>query len=356
MTHAPSEREEGSPEEILQRVARISLFVAAGAATIAFFFAAPKAAVRGWLLAYVLFSQAALGSLALLLIHNLTPVRFGVHFGPRLKTVLWGIPLLAFFWIPVALNLDAIYHWVSSPAALPPQVHKVYLNPLSFQLRTVVALAGWMLFATLILIFGLIPRFMAAAGLVFFGLSSYVFGFDWILSIGAPFISSSFNAEMAIQCLAAGLAVCAICAPGVTDKQARGDVGGFLLAACLGVFYFGLMAFIVYWYGNLPDQAEWYLERSGHWLFALGGAVLFGSAIPIVSLLFGAVRNNGRPLRLVGASALLGMALHNLWLFAPVMSAMSMLAAALSFLAMMGVFAVVAWSGRRMIERERSDG
>ena len=206
-----------------------------------------------------------------------------------------------------------------------------------------------MLFGVLLLVNDTVSRLTAALGLVFFGVSSYVFGFDWILSVGAPFISSAFNAEIAIQCLMAGLAACALFAPAVGDRQARGDVGGFLLAASLGVAYFGLMSFIVNWYGDLPDQARWYLDRGGRWQVVLVAAVIFGAAVPIVSLLYGSVRNYGRPLRLVGASALLGIALHNLWLFSPLMTAQAILAAVIAFIAMVGALIRVQQWARRLI-------
>ena len=70
----------------------------------------------------------------------------------------------------------------------------------------------------------------------------------------------------------------------------------------------------------------------------------------------GSVRNNGRPLRFVGASALLGIALHNLWLFAPLMTAQSILAAVIAFIAMTGALVAVQRLGRRFIpEGRRSD-
>ncbi len=351
MTLAPTHgraQARGVPRGVLA-----ALFIAAGAATIAFFVVDPRAAVRGWLLAFILFSQVVLGGLALLLIHNLVHVRWGIRFSPPLKALILAAPLLAILWIPIALHLGGVYPWVSAPPHVPSDVQAAYLNPKSFVLRSVIAFAGWTLFAVLLLISETIPRLTAALGLVFFGLSSYVFGFDWILSAGAPFISSSFNAEMAIQCLMAGLAACALFAPDVADRQARGDAGAFLLASSLAVFYFGLMAYIVNWYGNLPDQAEWYLDRGGRWLFVLVAAVVFGAAVPIVSLLFGSVRDNGRPLRLVGVSALLGIGLHNLWLLAPLMTAQAILAAVISFMAMTGALVAVQRLGHRFIPEGR---
>ncbi len=336
------------PQALIPPALLSVVFAAAGLATVAFFILYPQAAARGWLAAFVFFSQIVLGSLALLLLHGLVEARWGIAFGPLLKAFVLGVPLLAFFWIPVAIHLSAVYPWALSPSAIPHDVGKRYLNPASFQLRSIVALAGWVLFSVLLLISGTMSRVTAALGLVFFGLSSYVFGFDWILSTGAPFISSSFAAEMAIQCILAALAACALFAAGVGDEQARGDVGGFLLAASLGVFYFAMMAYIVNWYGNLPDQAAWYLDRSDAWLVA-AAAVLFGAAIPIVSLLYGSVRNSGRALGFVGISALAGVALHDLWLLAPLMTPSAILAAVVSFIAMVGLLVAVQRLGRGLI-------
>lgn len=163
-----------------------ALFIAAGAATIAFFIVDPLAAARGWLAAFVLFSQVVLGGLALLLIHNLVHVRWGTHFSPILKALILGVPLLAVLWIPIALHLGGLYPWASAPPHVPSDVQAAYLNSKTFVLRSVIAFAGWMLFAVLLLISKTIPRLTAALGLVFFGLSSYVFGFDWICQLARP--------------------------------------------------------------------------------------------------------------------------------------------------------------------------
>ena len=113
----------------------------------------PEAAAAAGSCAFVLFSQMALGSMALLLIHNLVHVRWGVHFGRLLKALVLGVPLLAILWIPIAIHLGALYPW-ALPAQVPPDVHAAYLNPASFALRSIVALAGWVLFAVLLLING----------------------------------------------------------------------------------------------------------------------------------------------------------------------------------------------------------
>ena len=47
-------------------------------------------AARGWLIAFSVFSQIVLGSLALLLLHELTSTRWGVAFGPGAEAAVVG--------------------------------------------------------------------------------------------------------------------------------------------------------------------------------------------------------------------------------------------------------------------------
>ena len=329
-----------------------AVFIIAAIVAIALFLISPQEAARGWLIAFSVFSQIALGSLALLLIHNLTATSWGAAFGPILRRLLWGVPLLALFFLVIAFNLPAIYPWAASPESIPHDVARYYLNPLGFWVRSAIAIGGWLWFATQLLN-GPIGRLSAAVGLTFFGLSSYVLGYDWFLSIGAPFISSSFFGEIAIQSLLAALAAAALFAPDVSDEQARSDLGAFLIAGCLGVFYFELMALIINWYGNLPDQAAWYLERVGPWAAVAGDAALLGTAIPIAALLWGSVRASGSGLRLVGISVLCGIALHMLWLFAPLATRLALISAVAALAAMVAALAALVPIGERYLSGRR---
>lgn len=328
-----------------------TVFIAGAIAIIVLFFIFPQDAARGWLIAFSVFSQIALGSLALLLIHHLTSTCWGEAFGPVFRRLLWGVPLVAIFFVAIALSLTAIYPWAASPASIPHDVARYYLNPAGFWLRSVIALAGWVLFAALLLT-GSMGRLTAALGLTFFGLSGYVLGYDWILSIGAPFISSSFFAEMAVQAMVAALATAALFAPAIENERARSDIGAFLIAGCLALFYFELMALAINWYGDLPDQATWYLDRAGPWAAVAGAAALFGAAIPIVSLLWSSVRASGTALRLIGVSVLCGVILHNVWLFAPIAAPLVLVLAAVSGVVMVAaLIALEPIAGNFLFER-----
>src|SRR5262249_28131577 len=102
------------------------LFIAAGIATVILFVIFPREAAHGWLIAFAVFSQIALGSLALLLIDSLTGTRWGKAFGGVLRSFLLGIPLSAIFWLLIAFNLRTIYPWAASPETIPPDVAQIY--------------------------------------------------------------------------------------------------------------------------------------------------------------------------------------------------------------------------------------
>ena len=79
------------------------------------------------------------------------------------------------------------------------------------------------------------------------------------------------------------------------------------------------MAVLVIWYGDLPREEAWFVEREQ---FAVAGAglgrfVLLASVVPILSLMLARVRNSRFALRRVAASVLVGLAFYDAYLIAP---------------------------------------
>jgi hypothetical protein len=330
--------------------------VAAAIVAAVLFLLVPQPMIRGWLAAFVIVSQIALGGLALLLIDRLTGTRWASGFGPYLTLFAAAVPVLALLWIPIAINLPALYDWAANANKVPSDVASIYLNPTAFRAISLVACAGWAFFA-LLLLKGWLTRLAAAIGLLFYGLAFNVIAYNWILSTDAPFASSAFGAGMAVQNIMAALAAAGLFAAQVEDAQARRDLGSFLLAASLALLYFALISYLIDWYGDLPDQADWYNRRSGAWDWCIAAAAVFGCFIPILALLFGQVRQSIRGLRLVAASALLGIALHDLWLFAPLIGPWTLVC----FAASLTIASILALGLARFVVRatqpwERADG
>ncbi len=318
---------------------RDAAFVGAGWAALLLVLAAffdAKVAATGWLVGFVFWAQILVGALTLVMIHRLTGGRWGEIIAPVIAPTAAAVPLLILLAIPLFVAIPALYPWPAHPPAIKPDVLSLYLNVPSFIVRSVLALVGWAALALALPHWhGRYGEFVAALGLVFHAVVISSVSIDWYLSLEAPFTSSSFGASVAVSALVGALAWAALLMPAAEDDAAVGDVGGLLLACILGITYIDFMAVLVIWYGDLPREEIWFAERDRFpWLAAGVAAFLLVSLLPVLALLLGKVRNARKPLCLVGACVLAGLAIYDAYLIAPVGGAAAL---ATSFLAVVGI-------------------
>ncbi|WP_271585919.1 hypothetical protein [Bradyrhizobium sp. CCBAU 53415] len=283
--------------------------------------------LRGWLVAFAIWSCAPIGSMALLLIHRLTGGRWGVVAAPVLRTLAAMMPLVAIAFVPVLAGLTDIYPWAATPSRIKPDVTFWYLGQSSFILRALIALIGW---CVLGLTFAVRAggRLPAALGLAFYGFTISMVAVDWFLSVEPHYVSTAFASMIAIQQLLAALAVVAVWGTSHIAGEGRSDIGKLLMATLLGVVYLEYMTFVVAWYGDLPHKAGWFIERStAAWTAALVATFALGAILPFAMLLFAGVRGSRAGLRAVGLLLLLGTSMHFAWLLVPAFSEQSAVAA-----------------------------
>jgi hypothetical protein len=280
-----------------------------------------RSLLRGWLVAFAIWSCIPIGSMTLLLIHRLTGGEWGHAAAPILRPAAAMVPLVMLAFVPVLIGMRDIYPWAADPTAIPADVARWYLNEVSFVIRTLIALAGWSLLGV-IFAAGFGSRLLAGLGLAFFGLTISLVAVDWYLSLEPNYVASAFAATIAVQQLLAALAVAALIGGATIEGNVAGDIGGLLIATVLGVAYLELMTFVVAWYGDLPDKASWFLKRAtSGWIAVLCGAVLLGAVLPFSMLLKKAVRDSPRGLRLAASLILFGTLLHFVWLLVPAFDA-----------------------------------
>ena len=299
-------------------VAGVALLLGAeGLLTVARLFVPIEPLLRGWLVAFAIWSTVPIGSMVLLMIHRLTGGEWGVAAAPVLCPAAAMTPLALLAFVPVLIALPHVYPWAADPSAIPADVARWYLNAPSFWIRAVIALGGWSVLA-IVFAAGFGSRLLAGLGLAFFGLTISLVAVDWYLSLEPHYEATAFAAMIAIQQLLAALAVAAVVGSPMIEGKVAGDLGGLLMATLLGVVYLELMTFVVAWYGDQPDKAEWFLKRaSPGWLSLLVVALLMGAAVPFGMLLIEAVRRSRRGLRVAGSLILFGSALHIAWLLVP---------------------------------------
>jgi hypothetical protein len=273
--------------------------------------------LHGWLVAFAIWSSVPIGSMALLMIHRLTGGGWGVVAAPVLCPAAAMTPFALLAFVPILVALPHVYPWAADPSPIPADVAHWYLNAPSFWIRAVIALGGWSLLGVAFAA-GLGSRLLAGLGLAFFGLTISLIAVDWYLSLDPRYEATAFPAMIAIQQLLAALAIAALMGPPTIKGKIAGDIGGLLIATLLGVVYLELMTFVVAWYGDLPDKAEWFLKRaSSGWLAVLVLALITGAAAPFGMLLVKAIRRSRRGLRMAGLLILFGSVLHIAWLLVP---------------------------------------
>jgi hypothetical protein len=293
------------------------LLAAAGLLAVLGLFMQIEPLLRGWLVAFAVFSCIPIGSMIWLQIHRLTGGAWGIAAAPVLRPAAAMSPFLIAAFVPVLAGLNRIYPWAADPGALPPDVAYWYLNGTSFLLRSLIALVGWSFFA-IVFAAGWGGRLMAGLGLAFFGLTISLVAVDWYLSLDPHYVATAFGAMIAIQQLLLALAVTALIGPAALQGKVAGDLGALLIATLLGVVYLEFMTFVVAWYGDLPEKASWFLKRSSPgWISVLMAALAVGAVLPFGMLLMQRVRRSRRGLRIVSVAILLGSVLHFIWLLVP---------------------------------------
>jgi hypothetical protein len=301
------------------RLSSLWLIVMVGAAAIILaVLRLPSAAAAGWLIAFFLVSAVPIGSLAWLMIQELTGGRWIARLRPGFASAAATLPVLLLAAVPAFAAMSITYPWVRDSSVFKADVTTAYLNPPFFVVRTILAFVGWSVLFLLLRRSG--PRLaplVAATGLVFHAVMMTFWPVDWVLSADPRFISTSFGATIAVMQLLAALDFIALFGPGL-DRQTCRDLAGLILAVTLGITYLNFMSLLVIWYGDLPSKVFWFSERSSvAWLATAMAFFIFGGLIPVLALLFSRVRESRLALRLVAGCSLVGIALFVAWLFAP---------------------------------------
>lgn len=316
----------------------------------------PKAAAAGWLVGYAFWSQVLIGSLLLQMIHRLTAGRWGEIVAPALVPTAAAIPMLFLLLIPLFVAISTLYPWSNYAAGIKPDVVSRYLNTPFFVIRSLVAIAGWSALSILLpRAAGRPGQLLAALGLAFHGIVVSSIAIDWYLSLEAPFTSSSFGASVAVTQLIAAMAWAVLLAPEAEGDETIGDLGALLLAFVLGITYIDFMAVLVIWYGDLPHEEIWFVERDAlPWSLLAAGAFILVSAIPVFSLMRASVRKSRIALRMLGATLLIGLGMYDAYLIAPPFGVLSLIAAPLALLAIgFLLMAWILWGPQALLRRMR---
>lgn len=156
-----------------------------------------------------------------------------------------------------------------------------YLGFWDVLIRSVIYIAGWTLFSFFLkkqavlqdktgdLLHHNRAINIAAGFIVFFGVSSSMSSWDWIMSIDTHWFSTMFGWYVFASWFVAGLAVITLFVIelkkfGYLEKVNENhihDLGKFVFAFSVFWTYIWFSQFILYWYSNIPEEIVWFNER-----------------------------------------------------------------------------------------------
>ena len=304
---------------------------------------------QSYLIAYVFWIGLTLGPLAVLMIQHLTGGAWTFPSRRILEAATRNLPLMAVLFIPIAMNLPALYKWAQPVETLSEEVaHMVhlkaaYLNPSFFYLRAAIFFVIW---GALIFLLNkwskeqdeqpaLPPgpntrrfRLLSAPGLVLYVLTITFMSVDWIMSLDPAWYSTIFGILTIGGQGLSTMAFTIIVLSGLVKFQPMShvanpdnfhDLGKLMFAFIMLWAYFSVSQLLIIWSANLPEEIPFYLERlHGPWAPISIAVLLLQFVAPFVLLLSRDLKRNPAAVRWVALLVLIMRVVDITWTIGPV--------------------------------------
>jgi hypothetical protein len=294
----------------LTKVRRISLLVGAAniAALIVLALMFPHSAMPAYLVAFIYFVGIGIGSIGLLLLHNLVGGGWGMAIRRPLEAGAMTILPLALMFIPIVLFAGSLYPWVNPPEEMARLIahKKGFLSVGPFAFRALFYFAFWGFLAFLLNRLADVqdrtdsPRatrtmqgFSGPALLAMFMTATFA-SIDWAMSLEPEWYSTIFAVLMIIgwtlttfagMILVAGSLKSYRVEEGVITTPRLNDLGNLMLAFTMLWAYMAFSQYLIIWAGNLAEEVPWFLRRSGPWKPIVVLLIIFHFFVPFLFLI-----------------------------------------------------------------------
>jgi hypothetical protein len=292
-----------------------------------------SALLHSYLFVWLFCLALCLGSLANLMLHQLTGGRWGEALGAPLSAAVALMPFVSLAALPLLIDLPALFHWMADPASVAQR--RWWLNRPFFLARAALYLLLWSALSLRWRVLaarsstarsaGLIR--LSAPGLILYGFSVSAAAVDWIMSLTPRWYSSTFGLWIAVACMQGALAfaVCAWLLPrmrsGVRSESLRllcGDFANLLLMYVLALTYLSYTQYLIVWAEDLPHEIAWYLPRlQSSWRVLTLALILLQFLLPFALLLIRGIKRDARALAAIAATLLVTQLLLFFYLVAP---------------------------------------
>jgi hypothetical protein len=288
------------------------ILAAIGAATVGFgLLQQPERTRANVLLASTYLIGLSAGGLVLLALLYVSGAHWSVPLQRLPEALAIALPVGGIGLLLVVFFRPSLYAWTAHEAgrqgAASP-LRSFWLDRPFFLMRALAYLAIWMMFALLIVRNSRLQDHtedpaptrrnaaLSAGFLVVFGLTCWLSGYDWLMSLEPEWTSTIFGvyhfAGLFLSALAA-VALLAVCfrragaMRGLVTEDRLHDLGTLLFGFSCFWAYIWFCQYLLIWYTNHPEETAWFRRRSvGAWPTLLLVDLALNWCIPFVVLLF----------------------------------------------------------------------
>jgi hypothetical protein len=304
---------------VLGLIAAIGIGAAAGDGFKRFYFS--------YLIGFIFFLAIALGGLSFTMIQHTTKAGWSVNVRRLAECFASTLPLMALLSVPIFVSVlmgrdDSLYPW-AGPSYVHAGFKGWWLTKGFFVARAVLyfivwGFLGWRFWKWSVeqdetgdIELTKRMQYWGPLGLVFLGLTLTFAAWDWIMSLDPVWYSTIFGVYFFAGCALANFSTLILV---VRFLQSRGmltksvtvehfhDLGKFLFGFTFFWGYIAFSQFMLQWYGNIPDEASWFIRHGASTMYPnqfspLVILLLFGHfLIPFPGLLSRHIKRNPKTL------------------------------------------------------------
>lgn len=296
---------------------------------------------RSYLVAYLFWIGITLGSLALLMVQNLTGGNWALVIRRILEAGSRTLPLMAIAALPLLAGMKSLYIW-SRPGETDPVILRKhpYLNSEFFIARMIIYFAVWFALAYFLNKWSRMEdageshplpwvrmESLSGIGLVLYGLTVTFASVDWVMSLEPRWYSTIYGMLFMVGQALGALAFAVLMLIWLSNEKPLSevvrpshfqDLGSFLLTFVMLWAYLAFSQYLIIWGGNLSEEIPWYIRRmQGVWGVVGLLVVFLNFALPFFLLVFRNVKRRKHSLLIVAVLLLVMRLVDMYWMVLP---------------------------------------
>lgn len=293
--------------------------------------------LRAYLVSFAWALSIPLGALFFVLLQHLTGASWSVVVRRIAEATAVNVALFAMLLVPIVAGINVIYEWTHGGAELHAKAG--WYQPAFFVIRAAVYFGVWILLANFFLrnshrqdesgdvALTLRMQKMAPLATILYAITLTFAAFDLLMSLDPHWYSTIFGVYYFAGAVAGFFAFLVVVvfllkrsgklAEEITVEHEH-DIGKQLFGWIVFWAYIAFSQYMLIWYGNIPEETEWYFTRQqGGWA-TVSWILVFGHfLIPFLVLLPRGVKRRAGALTAMAVFVLVMHWVDCFWLVAP---------------------------------------